>query len=144
MHFWMWKRFIAVATAALALALCVFGLRIVSVFRFSNLDGEHTYYLDSTSSQALQKQTLTIFDCLRVRGESVRFFCDDENVAQTLAKMYDAKIVHVETVDGVTSYYGYTQQWLGGVCVQGQKVNLHIAVRGNTCVVGSPVIFGGF
>lgn len=134
-----------VATA-LALAFGV-GVFLHNASTLSVLEGERTYYLYSPSSQAQMKDTLSVTDAFFLTGESVCFFVaaeDKENLLKEIAELFRAELIAVESVSGVTSYYLYSTDLRGGVRVQGRKVNLHIAVSGESCVVGTPIIFGGF
>ena len=134
-----------VATAlALAFGLGVF---LHNTSSLSVLEGERTYYLYSPSSQAQMKDTLSVTDAFFLTGESVCFSVaaeDKENLPKEIAELFRAELIAVESVSGVTSYYLYSTDLRGGVRVQGRKVNLHIAVSGEACVVGTPIIFGGF
>ena len=134
-----------VATA-LALAFGV-GVFLHNASTLSVLEGERTYYLYSPSSQAQMKDTLSVTDAFFLTGESVCFSVaaeDKENLPKEIAELFRAELIAVESVSGVTSYYLYSTDLRGGVRVQGRKVNLHIAVSGESCVVGTPIIFGGF
>lgn len=134
-----------VATA-LALAFGV-GVFLHNASTLSVLEGERTYYLYSSSSQAQMKDTLSVTDAFFLTGESVCFAVaaeDKENLPKEIAELFRAELIAVESVSGVTSYYLYSTNLRGGVRVQGRKVNLHIAVSGELCVVGTPIIFGGF
>ena len=122
-----------------------------NICRFSGIEGERTFYLDSASSQGLRTDTLSIRDLTRVRGESVRFVLE-ENVggaqgkamAEEIAKRYEATILFMEEACGTVSYYGYTPRFSDGVWVNGRKINLHIAFGNGVGAVGSPIIFDGF
>lgn len=132
---------------AIATILAVFLFAVIylsNVCKLAAVDGAHTYYLDAPSSQALQKKSLSILDTWRVRGESVRIENADVSVVDTLLEELHANVLWVEEVDGVTSYYCYTPLWRGGVMIGKRTVNLHIAYSNNCCVLGSPIIFGGF
>ena len=50
----------------------------------------------------------------------------------------------LEKVGDVLSYYGYAQGLRDTLCLDGYAVNLHVAVTDERCVVGTPIIFGGF
>ena len=67
-----------------------------------------------------------------------------EDIASAIAEEFDAKIVLVETCAGVTSYYCYTPRWQDTILIEGQPINLHVAVSNERCAVGAPIIFGGF
>ncbi|MBQ8295869.1 MAG: hypothetical protein IJX87_05495 [Clostridia bacterium] len=147
---WWWK-LKTYFSALLAMSACVGTLVIVycgNVCKFSALEGERTFYLGSASSQGLQAQTLTLRDLPYVKGESVAFSVEQgvgkEALAAEIAKKYDAEIVFTESVCGVTSYYACSERWQESVTLYGKKINLHIAVSEEKCVVGCPIIFGGF
>ena len=143
--------------------------------------GESVFYLRTPSSQAVQTKYLTLRDLPFVRGESVAIEiawagqCDGgvENMAEIsecaladalaneLAGALGAKILFMEEVSGVQSYYGYAPTISDGVTLRGKKINLHIALcvldgeNGNndenivaerkiSGVIGSPIIFGGY
>ena len=131
---------------ALALVFVVFS-RALCVSRFSKIEGERTFYLYSASSQALQKDSLAFWDIFSVKGESVRFACKGEQaqeIAERIVKMYGATTVYTEEACGVQSFYAYAGNGWESVCVNGERVNLHIAVNGDYCTVGTPIVFGGF
>ena len=121
--------------------------RVPNLCRFSKIDGARTFYLYSASSQALQKDSLAFWDIFSVKGESVRFACKGEQaqeIAERIVKMYGATTVYTEEACGVQSFYAYAGNGWESVCVNGERVNLHIAVNGDYCTVGTPIVFGGF
>ena len=145
---WKWKNFIGtLAAAAFAAAIC-FGIAAANICKLSAIDGARTYYLDSSSSQSLQKDELIFQDLFRVRGESVRFTRPDGVSAETLARQtaetLGGEILFTENACGTVSYYGYAPKLGESICLYGKQVNFHIAVGGAECAVGRPIIFGGF
>ena len=154
---YFFKKFISLAlSVAVACAVALF-VRVENISRFSALRGERTFFLNSASSQGLRAETLSVKDIFRVKGECVRFDLKGydggryalngssaEEFAQNLAKKYDAEIVMVEEACGVISFYAYTGRWGDFIYVDGRAVNLHIAVNGEICTVGSPIVFDGF
>ncbi len=139
------KNVILTATALL-LAL-FFGVlaRFTAVSRFSELDGRRSFYLDSTSSQALVKSELSPLDIFRIKGESVSFeFANREETLSSIVDLYGAELLFAERAGGSVSYYCVTDKWTEGVLINGVFVNLHIAFNGELCAVGAPFIFGGF
>ena len=115
--------------------------------KLKDLDGKRAFYLYSASSQAKRVETLRFEELFSVKGESVRFAVTQTEKAGLLEEIlnkYDAELVFTEYVDGVTSYYAVTPRFSGGVVVDGQTVNLHVAIGERECVVGTPMIFGGF
>lgn len=135
--------FACVVAGALA-----FGLFLFNAFPLNELDGAHTYYLYSPSSQAQMQTALCPFDALFLTGESVSFSKPqgktDEEIIQTLVKQFNAEIVAKEEICGEVSYYAFSPNLQGGAFVQGVRVNLHIALSKEQCAVGTPVVFGGF
>lgn len=153
MRFWQFKRFLAAFAAALVGIGAFVGARCFSVCRLSAIEGARTFYLHSPSSQALCKTTLSIFDIFSLQGECVRFEWKKQGFGQTdslkaiaeeIAAFYGAEILFFENAGGSLSVYCYSPRLVGGIDVDGEWVNLHIALRGNTCAVGTPLIFDGF
>ena len=150
MWFWRLKQCFLLTLALIVCFLLGAGVKTANTFRLSELTGTHTFYLQSKSSQALIKHELTLGDIFRIRGESVELVLESEDVknpyafACQIAQHYGAELVAQECAGGSVSYYFYSPRWENGAMVAGQAVNLHIAVRGDRCVVGSPIIFGGF
>ncbi len=133
------------ALAALAVgAASLFFVWGMNATRFPDLEGERVYYLRSASSQALMKNSLTPLDFSLLRGESVRLNGVEDGFAERLINDYGGQVLFTEETGSVRSYYCYAPELYGGVQVGEYFVNLHIAVNEKACVVGSPIIFGGF
>ncbi len=132
-------------SVAFATAVC-FAVKAANVSRLSAFSGERTFYLHSASSQALVKNSLSFSDIFRVRGESVTFTLPkaEKDFVQELLSDYGAELMDIESACGVTSYYAFVPTWSEGVQIEGKRVNLHIAIEGERCAVGTPIIFGGF
>ncbi len=141
MFFWRLKEsirgYFAVALAILA-GCFVWGMGST---RFSALTGTRAYY-SSASSQAERKSELSYLDIARVKGESVTL--SKEISVEELLASYEAELCFIEEAGGVTSYYAVSPKWSDGIVVNGEFVNLHIAVAENRTAVGAPIIFGGF
>lgn len=147
------KNFICVSVACLFCLLFGLGVKAANVSRLSVLKGERTYFLDSASSQGLRKTELSLAELGRVKGECVQFnlktyeggrYETSEKIAQSILDKFQAKLLFTEEVGGIVSYYAYTPLWQDGLFLQGERVNLHIALSQTRCVVGTPVIFGGY
>ena len=143
-------RFRGFLTTAIACAFflcaCV-GLRAYHISTFAHIRGAHTFYLDSPSSQALTKTTLSFSDLPRVNGESVVFSLQNQNpdtLVNEIAAQYRAQILFTERAGDTTSYYCYSRELGRGVMLCGVPVNLHIALSTERAAVGTPLIFGGF
>lgn len=147
------KNFICVSLSCLFCLLLGVGVKAANVSRLSALKGERTYFLDSASSQGLSKTELSFAELGRVKGECVQFdlqayeggrYATNEEIVQSLLRKFQAKTRFVEEVNGTVSYYAYTPLWQDGLILRGERVNLHIAISSSYCVVGTPVIFGGY
>lgn len=69
----------------------------------------------------------------------------DSNYDYTfLLNKYNAKLVCVEELDGITNYYYYSKKLPKIEVVKDKKVNIHIAISLETIVVGSPIIYGAY
>lgn len=145
MFVWALKNFIKTVLAlALAVAL-VFAVTFFRGSRFSALKGERVFYLYSASSQAVIKEKITLPDLFFIKGECVTLPCaDQEETLQRLLRLYKAEILFEEQVGEVHSYYCRTLNWGDKTKINGVFVNLHIAFNEGSCVVGAPLIFGGF
>lgn len=149
MFFWRLKNFLLTLTAVAFTLVAACAVKAGNVCKLQDIEGERTFYLNSPSSQALQAQTLRLSEFFSVKGESVCFTVENTALtskafAETVAKRYHAEILFCENACGVSSYYGYTPLWKEFVVIDGRAVNLQIAIQGRRCVVGTPIIFGGF
>ncbi len=141
------RRLLSFLTSAALLIVIGLGVYVTSSCRLRALKGERVFYLDSDSSQGLRKTELSLRDYARITGESVRFARGDgeaEEIARDIAARYSAEILFSESVAGVISFYCYTSVWDNGIQINGQTVNLHVAVSETQCAVGTPIIFDGF
>lgn len=146
------KTFFTVFLATTLAVISLFCVWSANVCRLSALSGERVFYLHSASSQGLRKTGIALADFTKVRGESVCFALEDcaktqadaLQIAQEIAAEFGAEILKTETCSGVYSYYAHTPRWADGILVGGQIINLHVAVSGGRCVVGTPIIFDGF
>lgn len=135
---------------ALVLAVTfALAVRMANVCKLSALQGERTFYLYSASSQCAQTSRLALSDIPFVRGESVRLQGQyvverGDEIAQNIARAYGAKLLFVEYLPAGNCYYLYAPQLGAGARMGDAVVNLHIAVTGGGCTVGTPLIFGGF
>ena len=142
------RGFVSLLTA-LSIAIVVgLGVYVTNACKLRAIKGERTFYLDSDTSQGLRKSELQLRDYARITGESVCFAVaadvSADKLAEEIAGRYGAEILFTESAAGVAAFYCYTTAWDSGIVVNGQRVNLHIAVGGALCTVGTPIIFGGF
>lgn len=107
--------------------------------------GAYTFYC-GTSSADCKVVTVQSFAAAKklalkdVCGEST----DYENFdLESFLKSVDGKVVIKEEFSDGVNYY-CTANLPYSVDVYGKKINLHVAVRGDTARVASPIIFGGY
>ena len=104
----------------------------------------YTFYTGANSSALAVSSEFPALDKLllgEVKGESVQY---SGNCLDELTQKYRAKLLFTEESCKVTNYYFYSPVFGGGVLLNGQPVNLHIAVSAEKTVAGTPLIFGGF
>lgn len=137
------------AAWGLCAASAIAGMYFSSI-RLNKTDGKREFFVGSASSQGVRKTEISMFDIGKVGGESVYFETDGtktpSEAAEEIAKAYGAEIIRTEYVCGVYAYYAYTPLWADGICIEGQWVNLHIAIEetGERGAVGTPILFGGY
>ena len=144
---WLIKRVYSFVSACVCVAVVGGLLWASGLCKLKEIDGKRTFYLYSASSQAVAVPTLKFEHLFSVKGESVRFSlngADGQKIAEGILSNYGAELIQKETVDGVTSYYAYSPCFSNGIHLFSQKINLHVAVNDDECVVGNPIIFGGF
>lgn len=108
----------------------------------------YTLYAGSESSNARMlvcregREWLDKLLAKGLTGESASY--GDTHTALSEAKRLDTHILFVEYAAGITNYYGYSPRLSGGVTVNGERVNVHVAVSDRGSAIGTPIIFGGF
>ena len=117
----------------------VYALKHAPVFE----KGERYEFYTGTSSEdiVLASSPFEKLFLTGIKGESVRY--QGDRVEALLARFH-AAVLFTEEAAGVTNYYCYSPVLQGCVRLNGERVNLHIAVSGNNTAAGTPVIFGGF
>lgn len=111
-------------------------------------DGEYSlYYEDGGMSK---EYSLTAFQTIFARlgkggvsGESVRFSGDDEDIDRIIKKL-NIEIKDSQRLANLTTLYGYSARLGGGVMLDGQKINIQIVRKGNTVIIGTPLIMGSY
>lgn len=145
---WRWIKRLYSFTATLVCVAVVGTLVWASnLCKLKDIEGKRAFYLYSASSQAKIVENLRFEHLFSIKGESVRFAVtkyERETVAENVLKKYGAQLVFVEQTGETVCYYGITPRFGQGVLVNGKSVNVHVAVSQTECIVGYPIIFGGF
>lgn len=99
---------------------------------------------DYSLSQGLKKvNSLEFLFVGEIKGESCIIEMDNFKLNEFLDQM-KAEIVFEREIDGVKSYYCYSNKIKYQKRVEGQVINLQIATTNKFVKVGSPIIYGSF
>ena len=79
----------------------------------------------------------------KIKGESCMIEMDNFDINEFLDKM-NAKVVFEREINGVKSYYCYSNSIKYQKRVEGHIINLQIATTNKFVKVGSPIIYGSF
>lgn len=127
----------------------------------TGLDGVHIFYtmqsLNDPRVECLRSGNGFILQCRSrdaaevyallspalLSGESFSFSGGLAEARAILSRL-DAEVVSSEQIDQLQIWYGYTRMLGGELSVQGQAINLQIAIRDGTVTVGTPLILGSY
>ncbi len=144
----MIRRFLAATLAALlSLALLLLPQLLGGAPLFAGADS-YLFYARSASSQAVicsasAAEAGAVRASLADRTGESAFYADAAD-AFAQAERYGAALLFTERAGDVVNYYYRAPALGGGVWLDGRRVNLHVAVRGESAAVGTPLIFGGY
>jgi len=133
---------VSVIIASLIVVMCLFIANRMPVLDRAN---EYEIYLEnySTTEQIKKVKKEDYKFILGVKGESFSLknenFCLDEFV-----KELDLHIVYEENLGEVVCYYGYSKKVKYLESIDGNLINVHIAVRNECVKIGFPIIYGSF
>ena len=74
--------------------------------------------------------------------DAIQFYLSG-NVDEFLNKM-KFQLVSTSSIEGIEIYYGYTPYYQDCVFVDGKKVNMQVAVVGESIIAGFPLILTGY
>lgn len=140
----MRKLFILIIFIALFLALQLNGFYIAT----KNFDGKYSIY---TENERIEKEYNLSFNKAiskkitegNIKGESIRFIGNDEDIKMFISST-KLKIVDRQKLANNEIIYGYNQGLNNFVILNGEKVNVQIAKKGATIIIGTPLIFGSY
>ena len=106
-------------------------------------EGEYTSYFSDYTQNCVDLGFCYAGDvCVgELIGESVEVI--DLEVGAAI-KLLNAKVVRTEYINNVTVIYAQTNLIHKNVLVGGEKVNLQFAIKEDSCIIGWPLILGGF
>ena len=131
----------AFITAAVIIGCLIFVYLILNSPVF--MGGERYEFYTGTSSEeiVLARSPLEKLTLKNLTGESVRYRGDR---VEELLSRFGAEVLFIEEAAGVMNYYCYSPVLKEAVILNGQLINLHIALSCDTTAAGTPIIFGGF
>ena len=115
---------------------------------FLKVDGLHTFYLYSKSSNAkivtLTEDKAYYFTYFKnsIKGESVIFY-NEEKVIKLISDL-SAKKMFCENGENFHCEYYYTDKIDDYVILNGEKINLHVCYLEDYISVGTPIVFGSY
>ena len=137
---------VAALTGIIVVAIWVYCFSSSLCLPMEGAQASRTYFVNSPTAFACEKQTLAVWNLPFVEGEKTIYAFADEAEAKegvrTILSYYCAENIWTEEVGETCSYYATSKKLSRQVHVSGRAINLHIAVRGAQVVVGTPVIFG--
>ena len=68
----------------------------------------------------------------------------NKDIVYKFIKTLNCKKVYIEEICGITNYYLYTDKLPKKQVLKGKKVNLHLAVKGDSVTLGYPFIYGSY
>lgn len=135
------KVFVFVISAIIILSLFVFNKMPI----FANYANSYEAYLTdfSCSNKIINVNKFAYPFMFNIKGESAVLEKETFNL-QTFLTDLNAKVVDIESGETYTCYYAYSPDIKKTKVINGQAVNLHIAITDKQVKVGSPIIYGSF
>lgn len=134
----------------------------IPVFSFQNNDNITYFYYVCETDLKLENATViscgaqSIVECnLRyaqsvknqlgqIFGESVRIKNCDKHYIDNILNNYKDIIKYKEIIENYTLIYCYDKTLLNNVLLDGQKINIQIAIKDDEVNIGYPLILNGF
>ncbi len=136
------------AVLIMLVALLTVAIPSTSVPLFEGVEGRYIFYTNtSVSSDFVYAQSSTarqVKSGLKyICGEAIEFNFSEQTLKSIIDK-YSAKKLFSECGEGFETYYYYTNKIPFYELIGGVKVNLQVSYSTDICIVGSPIIYGGF
>ena len=123
--------------------LCIYAENSKPIFSGYAKNFEVYQSRGSISSAIKNCTALDMLFMRKVQGEGCKV-SESEFDLELFLSDFNAKIVFIEQVDGITSYYAYSPKVKYLENIGERVVNLHVAVSGEQVTLGSPIIYGSF
>jgi len=105
---------------------------------YSGNSGSSSLMVTAEGVEALKVKS-TIKD---LSGESAYYLNVDKSAE--ILENFNAKVIFTQSISDIKNIYAYSEEIEDYIILNGQKINLHIAVTKDKTVAGSPIIFGGY
>lgn len=130
--------------------LLIFSAYLLNGFAFAAYAQGGRYSLYYDNGEMSDEYSLTLFEAIFLRlrkggvsGESVRFCGGDEEINKIIKRLR-IDIRQRQEFANISTFYGYSARLGEGVTLEGQKINIQIVKKGNTVIVGTPLIMGSY
>jgi hypothetical protein len=125
-------------------AVCLLCLAVLSSYVVStNLTSESAVYcVNGKSSGEFIVGDITLDKLFLIDGVSMK--TNRDNNFENKLNLLRAKNVHYFTDGEVKNYYFFSEKVHNFEIIGGKKVNIHVAVKGENVMVGSPIIYYGY
>lgn len=105
----------------------------------------YSFYCGTSSADC---RVITATDRAALKKLTLKSVCGESAVYSSLDPIafiseFDGEIVFTEEVAGITNYYCKANLPYS-VIIDGEEINLHVCVREDSVMVGTPIIFGGY
>lgn len=108
------------------------------------------YSLFYENGEMTEEYSMTLFETVfnrfgkgGVSGESVRFFGGDEEINKIIKRL-KVDVRQRQEFANISTFYGYSAALGEGLMLEGQKINIQIVKKGNTVIIGTPLIMGSY
>ena len=113
----------------------------VTLYSYQVPEFEHTLCGNMVIFSLTKQEFFESKDSLNYFSMSIE---SEESDAESLLNAVVAVIKFEQHLDNLHIYYAYSEKLGKAVVIDGQRVNLQIAVRGGKLIAGSPLIVGSY
>ena len=107
----------------------------------SGIGENHVLYAQNSSTNIRCETTPSFLN--KIKAETCTIdFCNFN--LQELLDRFSAEVIMIEDYEDGTSYYAYSSKIKYLEMINGNKINLHIAVKSDGVKIGVPIIYASF
>ncbi len=110
-------------------------------YALSGVGENHVLFAQNSSTNIRCETTPSFLN--KIKAETCTIdFCNFN--LQELLDRFSAEVIMIEDYEGGTSYYAYSSKIKYLEMINGNKINLHIAVKSDGVKIGVPIIYTSF